>query len=509
MNKYVTIILYISLYLLSNIPYCYPIDYKDTSYYGNYIKRKVELNTIEEIKKYNQIHNNTQFTIGCVSKSIFAATVLLFSIDQNYYYLFNNKGLDITIGELLKNKLDYFNKQNYLTDLQKEKINFINLLLPSMDKKILDTKIYEVLNHTSIFADDLNKYFLYLLSQKFLKLFPDKIEQKFLIYTGIQFFSLIEKKEQKESRYSNMGFMYLGGIMSLLTEKTDFYEEEKDRIFKPLDIENKITRSDFLSAEEFKIRFRDQNYYDVFLNKKMKLDIYDFFYTEMDTLNAGLITDLETAFNISKEISKMYMGFDNKLSNDPSIPNNYFYKYKTYYGKDEYNIDTYYSLGTTIYLLNDQIKIKMSGNVFGKRTMFYFIYNKKDKTMNNISFKYDKNNYCQNPNINILLTFQNNFLYEIFFQHIDFLTIGPDIEFFEILTKSLYNLYRNEDTINTDLIEQLINKNPHMLISNLKNQINKNISKNFKNNNIKKDEFNHYSDIYIKKLKKFLCYEKD
>lgn len=492
------------IFLVFYVFHAYSTEYKNMSYYDTYIKNKIQLNNYESIERYNEINNSEKFTIGCVSKSIFAATVLLFSMDKDYYYLFNNKGLNITIGELLKNKLIYFNKQSRLTNSQKEKMDFIKLLLPTIDKKILNTKVYEILNHTSIFADDLNKYFLYLLSQKFLKLFPDETKQKFLIYTGIQFFSLIEKKEKKESRYSNMGFMYLGGIMSLLTEKKDFYEEESDRIFKPLGFENRIIRSDFLSSEEFKARFKDQNYYDTFLNKKLKLNIYDFFYTEMDTLNAGLITDLETAFNISKEISKMYMGFDNKLSNNLIIPNDYFYKYKTYYGKDEYDIDTYYSLGTTIYLLEDQIKIKMAGNVFGKRTIFYFIYKKKDKIINNILLKYDKNDYNSNPDIEILLTFQNNFLYEVFFQHINFITIGPDIEFYNILAKSLYDLYGNENTINTDLIEKLINKNPHILINCLKNQINKNIFKKFKDNNIKKNEFYHYSDIYIKKLKAFL-----
>ena len=63
--------------------------------------------------------NEKVIPIGCVTKSLTVATILLFSQEKVNFYLFNDKNLDITIGELLKNRL------NYLKSIKKTRKNLV------------------------------------------------------------------------------------------------------------------------------------------------------------------------------------------------------------------------------------------------------------------------------------------------------------------------------------------------------------------------------------------------
>ena len=478
----------------------YSSELEINKYYSKYINSNIVLNNIDEIREYS-FSNDDLFTIGCVSKSIFAATIILFSYDINNEYLFKNKGLNITIGELLNNRKNYLKSLEKLTNFQKEKLNFINRLLPTMNTKILNTEVYKVLNHTSVFADDLNKYLLYLIAQKVINVFSND-DRNILIFNGIQYLSLKKNEQDIKAKYSNMGFMYLIGIMSLVTDKIDFYQEVNKRIFKPLNLEDKFIRVDSLSTSEIMKKFKDQNYYETIGRKKLKLDIYDFKYNEMDTLNGGLISDLNSIIAVGSEISKMYLGFKNKLTDNTNISFDYFCKYRTEYGEDEYNIDRYYSLGSIFYILDDKIIIRMAGNVFGKRTIINFISNKiQNNKLKNNNCIYDKNNYDENLDINANLIFENNFLKNVFFS-------GPHIDleyslFVNILAKSIYNNFKDGETINLDDIEWYVNYNPKKLVKELEMEVNSNILEL----TITKEEQNKLKEEfaeYFEKLKELL-----
>ena len=70
----------------------------------------------------------------------------------------------------------------------------------------------------------------------------------------------------------------------------------------------------------------------------------------------------------------MYTGIENKLSNDKSIVFDYFYRYSTKYkernvSKDKDNI--YCSLGSYFYVFNDEIKLETTGDIFGRKSVFW------------------------------------------------------------------------------------------------------------------------------------------
>ena len=73
----------------------------------------------------------------------------------------------------------------------------------------------------------------------------------------------------------------------------------------------------------------------------------------------------------------MYIGIENKLSNDKSIVFDYFYRYSTKYKernafKDMNNI--YCSLGLYFYVFNDEIKLQTTNDIFGRKSIFGYIY---------------------------------------------------------------------------------------------------------------------------------------
>lgn len=474
---------------------------KSDEYYDKYISSSKMLNNINEINNYSSI-NTERFTIGCIGKSIFGATVLLFSYDPSNSYLFRDKGLNITIGDLLNNRKRYLESLQNPTEVQIKKLDFINRLLPTADTKILSTEVYKVLNHTSVFADDLDEYFLYLIAQKILNIFPDNY-RNFLMMTGIQYLSLSDNQERIEGKYSNMGFMYMIGVMSLMTDKADFYQEVNNRIFKPLQLEGNFVRADSLSPDTFKKMFHNQNYHEKVFGKRFKLDIYDFQYNEMDTLNAGLISDLNSVIIVGKEIARMYFGFENKLSNNPNIPFDYFEKYKVYYGKDEKNKERYYSLGSIFYILNNEVAIKMSGRVFGRITVIDFFRERliNAKPSKNNSNLYNKDDYNSVIDIRATLTFDNNFLKELFFyeQEVNLL-YNP---FRNILAKSIYDAFWDGRNIDTEKIEWYVNYEPKKLIKQLSENIDKNMNK-LKITNGERERLKKESKEYFKAFKKAL-----
>ena len=59
----------------------------EIDYYKEFIQNGESLNTYNDIKNYTKTQGE-QFTIGSVSKSIFGASVLLFSQDLKNEYLF-------------------------------------------------------------------------------------------------------------------------------------------------------------------------------------------------------------------------------------------------------------------------------------------------------------------------------------------------------------------------------------------------------------------------------------
>ena len=221
------------------------------------------------------------------------------------------------IGELLENRKNYLKSLKNPTQIQINKLDFINKLMIFIDNRILNVEIYKILNGSSTFADDFNQYILYLLMQKIVNIFPEN-ERDLLILNAIQFFSTKNIiPNSSRIKYSNMGFMYMIKIMSLMTDKENFYAEVNERIFKPLKIEEKFIPVHILTKENLKNKFPNQNYYSKFRDVNIRVNIYDINYNEMDSLNGGLISDLDSTIKATCEISKMYLGLKNLLTNIP------------------------------------------------------------------------------------------------------------------------------------------------------------------------------------------------
>ncbi len=470
----------------------------NSDYYNRYIYSNIKLNNPNDIAKYVEDNSGEQFTIGCVSKSIFGTGVLLFSQDPKNEYLFRGKDLEITIGELLENRKNYLKSLKNPTQIQIDKLDFINKLMVFIDSRILNTEVYKVLNHTSIFADDFNKYLLYLLAQKIVNIFPEK-ERELLTLNMIQFLSSRETKE-KEVKYSNMGFMYMIKIMSLMTDKENFYAEVNERILKPLKVEEKFIPIHILNREDLKNRFPNQNYYSKFKDRVVLIKIYDITYGEMDTLNGGLITDLDSVLKVTKEISKMYFGFKNVLTDNPELMSNLLFKYKTIYDKSKNEL---YSLGTYIDVLDNSLVMKMTGIVFGRRTIIEFFIDKikdyeNDKYNNYI---YEPKNYKKSINNTAIIEITNDFLDRIFFSNINFQF--NSIESKNILAKTIYNNFKDGEKINSEDVEWYINYNPKKLIKELKIEIDRNILESGITKE-KQEELKKEFAGYFEKLREFL-----
>lgn len=427
---------------------------ENLSFYKNFVNNKVELYNQAEFDHYFANNKDNKFTIGCLTKTITSAAILLFSLDEKNEYLFKNKELEITIGELLYNRKKYLESIKGPTDLQQGKLKFINKLLSFTDKKIMETQVYKILNHTSVFSDDFNQYLLYLNFQNFLKLFPEETQTE-LMFFGMQTFSLYFNKNDKvddKERYSNMGVMYIIGIMDLMTDKKDFYAEVEDRIFMPIGLDKNFIRIDQMTSDELRSMFPNSNF-PVILNskhaKKVKnINIYDLKYTEMDTLNGGLITNLETAYTTLNEVIRLFLGMKNKISINEKIPG-LFFKYRTARSKS----NEFYSLGTIINFHKNSIELTTRGNVFGILTRLDSkICTKDNKTINKNyeKFVYNLEDFNQNfIGSTIFVDIKNLFLYNIFF---DIKIDNFDNEKKEIIARTLLekntNYHKIENKIN-------------------------------------------------------------
>lgn len=469
---------------------------KKRNYYEKFVKREVRLHGNEKTDEYANKNNNEFITIGCVSKSIFGASVLLFSQDLKNEYLFKGKDLEITIGELLENRKVYLESLDNLTEIQRNKLNFINNLLNYISDDIYNSKVYQVLNHTSIFADDFNEYLIYSIFQKFVNDFPEEKRNE-LILKGIQVLSIYYKNRNRViDKYSNMGFMYMAAIMNLMTDEKDFYTEVENRIFVPLNLQKKFFAGHILTKNELKEKFKNRNYGMKFRNTYFKFNIYDFNYSEMDTLNGGLITNLESVLAVGEEIAKMYFGIDNKLTHNPEKTSELFFKYKTYRKTD----DEFYSLGTMIVLLNTNISLKMRGNLFGYLTALYFSLDEiGDYSYSKIEdFEYKRSNYNTNViNKEIFLEIKDMYLYNIFFSS----TYKYfSLYFNDILLKSIIDEFGLKDGyINTDLINNGLNYDKENTINKLHLRFINNTNELIKDSRIKEIILEN-SDKYFQKL---------
>lgn len=466
------------------------------NYYDEYIYKNIFIENPNVLNKY--LEDKTKITIGCISKGIFGAGVLLFSLDPKNDYLFKNKNLEITIGELLENRKKYLESLNTITEIQKNKLNFINELMGFTSPKILDVKIYKILNSTSIFADDYNNYLLYFIIQKFVNIFSD--DYKDLLALNIIQYLSINSKNKVNVKYSSMGFMYLAKLMSLMTDKNDFYSEINDRIFKPLNLENNFIPVDSLTKKDLKNRFPNQNHLLKLKNNFIKINIYDIEYSKMDTLNAGLITDLESAISVVNEIAKMYFGFKNVLIDNPKLASELLFKYRKIYS--EIN-KKFHSLGSYMRITDKKLYISMSGSAFGKKVVISSAINKiknyKYDSFDN--YRYEINNYGGPMNIEVVIISINRFLRGLFFKN-EFFFIDEDLK--EIMAKSIFTAY-NIDGKNIDLdeINWLINYNPQKLIKQLKMEVNKNIVES-KTTNDKKEWLKEKFEKYFETFEKYL-----
>ena len=403
------------------------------------------------------------------------------------------------IGELLENRKNYLKSLKNPTQIQINKLDFINKLMIFIDNRILNVEIYKILNGSSTFADDFNQYILYLLMQKIVNIFPEN-ERDLLILNAIQFFSTKNIiPNSSRIKYSNMGFMYMIKIMSLMTDKENFYAEVNERIFKPLKIEEKFIPVHILTKENLKNKFPNQNYYSKFRDVNIRVNIYDINYNEMDSLNGGLISDLDSTIKATCEISKMYLGLKNLLTNIPETSSKLFFKYKSIYGNKENEL---YSLGTYFIMFDDKINIEMTGNAFNKSIEIYFSIHKINRhpNINSRNYIYNLNDYNKAIDLKVKLGFTNHFLYSVFFQDFEFSSKYSK----NILSKSIYDTYNNKKNIDLDNIEWYIEYKPNKLINILKYNIEKNISE-LKISNLEKEKLRSEFSIYIiKKLNKNL-----
>lgn len=468
------IFLFIIIFYFVDLNLSYSLELNQ--YYKNFVYDEYNLNSENEIEKYNS-DNPEIFTIGCVSKTITGAGILLFSQDSKNSYLFQEKDLEITIGELLINRRDYLNSLSKLTTLQQEKLRYINGILSFANNDVLNSQVYKVLNHTSFFADDFDMYFLYSGVQSIINLFPNHIRNE-LILMGIQIYSSFFKDSntykkigmEGHSKYSNMGFMYISFIMSLMTDKKSFYDEIKERMFKPLGLENEIIPANIKNQVWFKENFPSQNYTNVIGNEIRTVDIYELVYTEMDTLNAGLLSNLNSVNILVKEIAKMYFGQENKFSKDINKISQLFFKYKNVF--DGW---VFYSLGAYINWNQNKITISATGNVFKLRTRLYYFLNKihdykEDKFEN---YQYKKENYDNNIEAKAVVSRENSLLSFIFFNFFpeDYLRYPLK----DIIIKSVVDLYYTNNSFDNEALLFDVNNNRDEFVKKLRGAINKNI----------------------------------
>ncbi|MDD2840089.1 MAG: hypothetical protein PHY80_03090, partial [Rickettsiales bacterium] len=443
--------------------------------------------------------NPDPFTIGCISKCITGAGILLFSQDVKNDYLFQGKDLEITIGELLKNRKKYLESLQDLTSFQREKLNYINNILSFASDDVLNSQVYKILNHTSFFADDFDMYFLYSGVQSIINLFPNHIRNEFILI-GIQVYSSFFRETDSykqitvngHSKYSNMGFMYISFIMSLMTEKESFFEEIKERIFSPLGLENKIIPANTKNQFWFKEKFPNQNYANVMGKEIKTVEIYKLIYTEMDTLNAGLLSNLKSVNILMKEIAKMYFDQENKLSKNSDKISKLFFEYK-----NVFEGWVFYSLGAYIDWSQDKIRISATGNVFKLRTQLHYSL-QKTKSYKEDKFEqyqYKKENYNDNIEVEALVSKENSLLNFIFFKFFIKDIFGDLLK--NIITKSVVDLYYKNNSFDNKALLIDVNYRRNEFINKLRKVINRNIDEFIKNKNEKSSALQKANDYLI------------
>lgn len=469
-------------------------DLMQANYFKRLVVQKTELKDEKSLNEHFEANKNSLITIGCVAKGITGAGIVLFSQDKENQYLFKNKDLDITIGELLSNRKKHLDSIKNLTEIQKRKLNFINRLIEYISEDIRNEKVYKILNHTSMFADDFNEYILYSVFQKFVNGFPEDTRTE-LLMKGIQIMSMYYKtKNTQIDKYSNMGFMYIISIMNLMTDKENFYQEVVDRIFKPLNLENKFIAGHKLDNKQLRSMFKNRNYATKYKNYFIKVDLHDLTYNEMDTLNGGLVSNLESINIVGDEIAKMYFGFDNLLTNNTGRISDLFFKYKTY-RTSSYD---FYSLGTIIEVEKNGLKIKMRGNLFGYTIVLEYIIDriKDGKTEISATYTYNKDEYKKKIKNEIYIDFKNYFLELVFFQNGRYFS-SP---FKDILLKSIIDEYGTNGSIDIDTIEHEVNFKRSTFIEKLKNRSIKNTKNLIENTEYKNHILNMFTE-YFEKLK--------
>lgn len=189
--------------------------------------------------------------IASINKSFTGLGGALFFIDDNNKYLLNNKkASDITIKELLLNRKTTAKKRKLekikkWLNLCEKNEDFASLTLRELaghisgitrikeEEYIFSPKIFDLskARNPSMFKrlDDgtpFSKEGYVTNTDLFLKQFGTELK--------------IDREKRGKFIYNNDAFLLLYELMGLMSDKKDFFEEIRDRILKPLKLEDKI-----------------------------------------------------------------------------------------------------------------------------------------------------------------------------------------------------------------------------------------------------------------------------
>lgn len=271
--------------------------------------------------------------IGSITKSFNGLGVALFFIDDsNKYLLGNKKANEITIKELLLNKKTTA-KNNKLEEINK----WLNLC--KINKDFANLTLKELAGHTSgitrvkeeyIFSPEISKMSKTKNPSMFKRL-DDGIpidNSGYVTNTDLflkQFETELGIDVNKKGKfiYNNNGFYLLYELMSLMSDEKDFFEEIRNRILKPLNLEDKI-------MPFYEVQYKDRtrfpiNYTWIDIDEINEVNsVYSLGFVDN---GSGSLCATTNALKIyAEQLGNFILGNDNKL-----IPNNKNKEAKEFY----------------------------------------------------------------------------------------------------------------------------------------------------------------------------------